>query len=103
MAGLAAVVAAHKALGVRGGILVANPIPLDAALDGVLIEGFTIDQRIDQAIDDALAAGISRKEVTPYLLGRINELTGGRSLTANIALIRNNAEVAARLAAALAS
>jgi pseudouridine-5'-phosphate glycosidase len=44
---------------------------------------------------------VTRKDVTPYLLGRINELTGGRSLTANIALVRNNAALAAATAAAL--
>jgi pseudouridine-5'-phosphate glycosidase len=93
---LAAVIRAHEALGLRGGILVANPIPEDDALDGD-----EIDARIAQAVADAEAAGISRKEVTPYLLGRINELTEGRSLVANIALIKNNADLAARTAVAL--
>jgi pseudouridine-5'-phosphate glycosidase len=95
---LAAVIAAHRALGMRGGILVANPIPAGDALDGS-----DIDARIDQAIADAERAGVARKDVTPYLLERINELTGGRSLTANIALIRNNAALAARTAVALAA
>jgi pseudouridine-5'-phosphate glycosidase len=94
---LAAVIAAHRAFGMRGGILVANPIPAADALDAA-----DVDARIDRAIADAQAAGVSRKEVTPYLLERINELTDGRSLTANIALIRNNAALAARTAVALA-
>jgi pseudouridylate synthase len=93
---LAAVVVAHRTLGLSGGILVANPIPAADALDAA-----DIDARITQALADAAAAGITRKDVTPYLLARINDLTGGRSLTANIALIKNNAALAAALATAL--
>lgn len=95
---LAALVAAHRRLGMRGGILVTNPIPVGDALDPA-----DVDARIAEAIADAERAGVTRKEVTPYLLARINELTGGRSLVANIALIRNNADLAGRLAAALAA
>lgn len=95
---LAAVLAAHHAYGMRGGVLVANPIPLADALDGS-----DIDARIEQAVADAEVDGVTRKEVTPYLLERLNELTGGRSLTANIALIKNNAALAARTAVALAA
>ena len=95
---LAAVLAAHRSLGMRGGILVANPIPAEDALDGSDIEA-----RVDEAVADAERLGISRKDVTPYLLGRINELTEGRSLVANIALIRNNAALAARTAVAFAA
>ena len=61
-----------------------------------------IEERIAAAVKDAEKAGIAQKEVTPYLLKRINELTGGKSLTANIALIKNNARVAAEIAVALA-
>jgi len=93
---LAAVLAAHRTLGMRGGVLVANPIPVAAALDGT-----DIDARVDEAVADAERAGVTRKDVTPYLLERINELTGGRSLIANIALIRHNAALAARTAVAL--
>jgi pseudouridine-5'-phosphate glycosidase len=95
---LAAVLAAHRAYGMRGGILVANPIPVGSALDGS-----DIDARVADAIADAQAAGVTRKDVTPYLLDRINMLTGGRSLVANIALVRNNATLAARTAVALAA
>jgi pseudouridine-5'-phosphate glycosidase len=94
---LAALVAAHRRLRMRGGILVANPIPVADALDAA-----EIDARIAQALADAGRSGVTRKEVTPYLLARINELTGGRSLVANIALIRNNADLAGRLAVELA-
>ncbi|MBI4941285.1 MAG: pseudouridine-5'-phosphate glycosidase [Actinobacteria bacterium] len=93
---LAAVLVEHHRLGLRGGVLVANPIP-----EADAIPAEEIDARIDEAIADAERAGITRKEVTPYLLARINELTDGRSLVANIALVRNNAAVAARTAVAL--
>ncbi len=93
---LAAVLVQHQRLGLRGGVLVVNPIPEADALPAQ-----EIDARIAQAIADAERAGVTRKEVTPYLLARINELTGGRSLTANIALIRHNAALAARTAVAL--
>lgn len=94
---LAAVVTAQRALGLRGGILVANPIP---AADEV--PAAEIGARIEEAIADAERAGVAGKDVTPYLLARITELTGGRSLAANVALIRNNAALAAELATALA-
>jgi pseudouridine-5'-phosphate glycosidase len=94
---LAAVLRAHRDLGAGGGVLVANPIPAAAALPAAEIDG-----QIDRAVADADRLGITRKDLTPYLLGRINELTGGRSLTANIALIKNNADLAARTAVALA-
>jgi pseudouridine-5'-phosphate glycosidase len=94
---LARVVALHRSLGLPGGVLVANPIPAADAL--VASE---IDAIISQALADADREGVTRKEVTPYLLARINELTVGRSLIANVALIRNNAAFAADLAVALA-
>jgi pseudouridine-5'-phosphate glycosidase len=94
---LAQAIAGHRRVGRGGGLLVANPIPHDAALDGTAIEA-----RIAEAIAQASAAGISGKALTPYLLQRINELTGGRSLQANIALARHNAAVAAQIAVALA-
>ncbi len=97
-AGLAAVLRAHARLGMRGGVLVVAPIPVADALDPA-----DIDARIEQAVADAEREGVARKEVTPYLLARINELTGGRSLTANIALIRNNARLAALTAVELAT
>ena len=79
-----------------GGVLVANPIPESHALDAAEIEG-----RIAEAIRDADAGGVSRKELTPFLLKRIFELTDGKSLVANIALVENNARVASEIAVAL--
>jgi pseudouridine-5'-phosphate glycosidase len=94
---LAQAIAWHRRVG-RGGVLVANPIPRDAALDAQVIE-----ERIAEAVAQAQAAGIGGKALTPYLLQRINQLTGGRSLQANIALARSNAAVAAQIAVALAA
>ncbi|MBL8700317.1 MAG: pseudouridine-5'-phosphate glycosidase [Alphaproteobacteria bacterium] len=88
----------RAALGIDGGMLVANPIP---AADE--IPAAELARHIGAALDAAARAGIVGKAVTPYLLARIGEATGGRSLTANIALIRNNAAVAARIAVALAA
>ncbi|MFC6759687.1 pseudouridine-5'-phosphate glycosidase [Sulfitobacter porphyrae] len=93
----ARIAAAHRmraALGLPGGQLVANPIP---AADE--IPAAEMAPVIAKAQADATAHGISGKSVTPYLLQRIFELTEGRSLTANIALVRNNARLAARIAA----
>lgn len=92
----AKVIALQFALGL-GGVLVANPIPESAALDKDMIEG-----RINEAIKGAEKEGVSRKDLTPFLLKRIFELTDGKSLVANIALVENNARVAAEIAVALA-
>jgi pseudouridylate synthase len=94
---VAEVIATQVELGMAGGLLVANPIPEADALDPTEIEA-----RIAEAVAEAEAKGVGRKDLTPYLLQRIFELTGGESLRANIALVRNNAAVAARIAVALA-
>ncbi|WP_437720894.1 pseudouridine-5'-phosphate glycosidase [Sorangium sp. So ce861] len=91
----ARVIALQFELGL-GGVLVANPIPESHALDAREIEA-----RIEEAIQGAAAEGVSRKDLTPFLLKRIVELTGGKSLVANIALVENNAAVAAEIAVAL--
>ena len=93
---MASVLDHHRRMGLPGGVLVVNPIPAADELPAA-----EIDDRIEQAVADAERRGVTRKEVTPYLLGRINELTDGRSLVANIALIKNNAAVAAQIAVAL--
>jgi len=94
-----AIAAAHKmrgVLGLPGGQLVANPIPLEAEIPRAEIMPV-----IEQALAEAAAQGVSAKAVTPFLLQRIFELTEGRSLQSNIALVLNNARLAARIAAAL--
>ena len=80
-----------------GGLLIANPIPHDHALEQAAIE-----ERIAEAVAEARAQGVGKKEATPFLLKRVVELTDGKSLEANIALIRNNAMLAAQAAAELA-
>ncbi len=80
----------------HGGVLIANPVPQSDEIPQAEMAGF-----IDTAIGQAQADGIKGKEVTPYVLGAILELTGGRSLETNIALVRNNARLAARISASL--
>jgi pseudouridine-5'-phosphate glycosidase len=93
---IARAIAIHQQLGTGTGMLIANPIPAADALDPAFI-----DKAIADAVAEAARRGIGRKELTPFLLARINELSGGKSLKANIALVKNNAALAARIAAAL--
>ncbi len=81
------------AMGLPGGQLIANPIPAEAE-----IAAETLAPVIAQAQSEADAQGVTGKAVTPFLLQRIFELTEGRSLTANIALVRNNARLASEIA-----
>ena len=81
-----------------GGVLIGNPIPEADAMEPAYIS-----KMIEQALADAAASGISGKATTPYLLKRIFELTEGKSLVSNIALVKNNARVAAEIAVALAA
>lgn len=94
---VAAVMRAKWDLGLGGGIVVAHPIPSEDEIPADEIGGI-----IDQALADMDALGIHGKEATPYLLGRIVEITGGASLTANIALVRANARLGAAIARAYA-
>lgn len=88
----------HHKLGTGTGLLIANPIPEAAALSNAFIDGTIAD-----AVREAEQKGIGRKELTPFLLARINELSKGESLKANIALVKNNAALAARMAVAYAA
>ena len=83
-------------LGLTGGVVVSNPVPSESAMENGEIEGI-----IAQALREADAQGVKGKAVTPFLLARIKDLTGGRSLATNIALVKHNALVGARLAVAL--
>jgi len=85
------------ALGLAGGVVLSTPVPEAAAMPREEIDAIT-----EQALAEAAAQGIAGKAVTPFLLSRIKSLTGGRSLATNIALVKHNAEVGARLALALA-
>ena len=105
---IAAVMRAHWALALAlaapgdrsagGGLVVANPIPIEFAVPREVI-----NSAITLALADAALQGISGKAVTPFLLQRINALTGGSSLAANIQLVLNNARLAAALAVAFAA
>ena len=88
----------HHQLGTGTGLLIANPIPEEAALTPDFIDGTIAD-----AVREADERGIGRKELTPFLLARINELSKGESLKANIELVRNNARLAAKMAVAYAA
>jgi pseudouridine-5'-phosphate glycosidase len=92
---IARIMKAKWDLGLNGGVVVANPIPERFALPRE-----RVDRAIDQALDQARASGVTGKAVTPFLLARVNELTGGDSLAANIELVLDNARLAARVAAA---
>lgn len=94
---IAAALRAHWTMPHAGGALVANPIPRSDEIAYSEIE--TI---IERAVAEAEERRITGKEVTPFLLGRIVELSGGTSLTANIALVKNNARLATEIAVALA-
>ena len=94
--GIAAFLSARRALGLVGGTLVANPVP-----EADEIPADEMRAHIEASLDAAKAAGITAKEVTPFLLSDILERTGGRSLATNIALVKNNARVAAAIAVAL--
>jgi len=90
---VARVIDLHRRLDSGTGLVIANPIPGMAALDRESVE-----EAIDRALAEALSSGIGGKETTPYLLSRLNELTAGESLTANIELVLDNAALAARIA-----
>lgn len=91
---LAAMFKAQRGLGLKGGMLVTNPIPEEYSMDKAVI-----DAAIDQAIKEAAENGIKGKQTTPFLLAKVVELTGGDSLDSNIALVLNNARLAAKTAA----
>jgi pseudouridine-5'-phosphate glycosidase len=95
---IADLIRTKEELGLAGGALVANPVPArDEIPPGEMAH------HIETAVTEATSRGIAGKAVTPFILSRLFELTGGRSLSTNIALVKNNAALAARLARALCS
>lgn len=94
----AAIISGQWEFGLTGGVLVTVPIPEDDALAKE-----RIDADIEQALNEAVQQNITGKETTPFLLQRLVEITGGASLRANLALLKNNAAVAAQIAVALKS
>ena len=93
---LAAAFHAQRAMGLKGGMLVTNPIPEEYSMDPAVI-----NKAIDQAIAECQAQGVHGKATTPFLLARVKDITGGDSLDSNIQLVFNNARLAARTAAEL--
>lgn len=90
---IADLITTKQFLGLRGGMLVANPIPKKYSMPKKLI-----NEAIEAALEEMEALGIKGKETTPYLLGKIVELTKGQSLEANIQLVYNNCKLAAQIA-----
>ena len=86
----------RRALGLGGGMVIANPIPSEASMDRSVL-----DAAIGTALSEADEQGVTGRQTTPFLLGRIVELTGTASLDANIALVLDNARVASQIAAAI--
>ena len=95
---LAGAFKAQREMGLKGGMLVTNPIPEQYAMDYDVI-----NKAIDDAIEASRQEGIHGKETTPYLLAKVKDLTGGDSLDSNIQLVFNNAALAARTAAAFSA
>jgi pseudouridine-5'-phosphate glycosidase len=93
---IADIIVAKRSFGLRGGILISNPIPAEYDMDPMLI-----DEAIRKSLAEMDKLGIKGNKVTPYLLAKVKELTGGDSLEANIALIKNNAKVGAQIASSL--
>lgn len=93
---IAALLRAKWSNGLRGGVLVANPVPKQYEAAPAII-----DEAIAQALAEAERAGVKGKAITPFLLARVEELTGGKSLATNIELVCNNARLAAEIAQAL--
>ena len=89
----ASIIKTKRDLELEGGILISNPVPEEYSLPHDYI-----DSIVDQAVKESKEQGIKGKDVTPFLLKRIVELTGGKSLESNIALILNNAKLGANIA-----
>lgn len=88
---------AKEQMGLQGGMLVTNPIPDEYAMDDDYI-----NSNIQRALDEADSLGVTGKNITPFLLDKIQKLTGGQSLASNIQLVFNNAKLASRIAIELA-
>ncbi len=93
---LAKMLQTHWQLGMSSGVLITNPIPAEFAIPADVIEPVIVS-----AVEKAKRENISGKAITPYLLNEVAQSTGGKSLTANIALIKNNVKLGAELAYAL--
>ncbi len=93
VAEVARIMMAQWTLGLGGGLIVANPIPEEMSMEKTVI-----DTAIEEALSEAEKKGVTGKEVTPFLLSKVAEITKGDSLKANIALVHNNVRLGARIA-----
>ena len=93
---IAALYAMRQTLGLEGGMMVANPVPAESEIPRNAMETDIIE-----AIEEANRRNVSGKNVTPFVLSRIKDLTEGESLVTNIALVKNNARLAAQIAKGL--
>ena len=93
---IAAAFRAKLDMGLKGGMLVTNPIPEQYSMDPAVI-----NRAIDEAVAEANAQGVKGKQTTPFLLAKIKDITGGDSLASNIRLVYNNAALAAKVAGKL--
>ena len=93
---IAAAFDAKRDMGLKGGMLVTNPIPEQYSMDPAVI-----NKAIDEAVAEANRLGIKGKQTTPFLLAKIKDITGGDSLASNIRLVYNNAALAAQVACKL--
>jgi pseudouridine-5'-phosphate glycosidase len=93
---IAEVIKAKYDLGLKGGLIIANPVPDEFSFDKT-----KIDEAISEALKAADSTGIRGKDVTPFLLSEIKKITGGESLKSNIELVKNNAKLAAEIACCL--
>jgi pseudouridine-5'-phosphate glycosidase len=98
LAEIARVLELKWSLGLEGGALIANPIDSEHEIPAAEMSGY-----IEKAVGEAAARGVSGKAVTPFILAHLKEITNGRSLVANIALVKSNAQVGAALAASCAA
>jgi pseudouridine-5'-phosphate glycosidase len=94
---VATILAAHWGLGIQGGLVIANPVPKAAAIEPDRLEGW-----VAQALAEAAGQGVTGGALTPYLLTRLAEISKGKTLKANVALLKDNARLAAEIAVALA-
>lgn len=94
---IAQLLKAKWAMGLSGGAVIANPIPAASEMDPIVINA-----AIDKAVAESVERGVKGKDLTPFLLARVKDLTGGDSLESNIALVMNNARLAAAVAVELA-
>jgi pseudouridine-5'-phosphate glycosidase len=94
---VAALARARRALGAEGALLVTVPVPAESEMDAA-----ALDELLGEAVAEAGRRGVGGRELTPFLLSRMAGLSGGATLRANVALLENNARIAARIAVALA-